>query len=250
MEISLVPETIFHLGSFPFTNSLIMTLVTSAIIIGISFFVQKNTKLIPRGFQNLFEAIIEYFFELVHSVTQDKKETRQFFPLVMTIFIFIILSNWMGLLPGAGTVGVHELEHGKTILLPFIRSGSADLNTTLALSLIAVFTANFMGISAIGLVRYGKKFLVNPFKKPYFIGTFVGVLELISEVAKIISFSFRLFGNVFAGEVLLIVMLNLVPYFVPLPFLFLEVFVGFVQALVFSMLTLVFLKMAVTVNEH
>lgn len=250
MEISLVPETIFHLGNFPFTNSLIMTLVTSAIIIGISFFVQKNTRLIPRGFQNLFEAIIEYFFELVHSVTQDKKETRQFFPLVMTIFIFIIISNWMGLLPGAGTVGINELKEGKHILVPFIRSGSADLNTTLALSLIAVLAANFMGISAIGLVRYGKKFLVNPFKKPYFIGTFVGVLELISEVAKIISFSFRLFGNVFAGEVLLIVMLNLVPYFVPLPFLFLEVFVGFVQALVFSMLTLVFLKMAVTAHDH
>jgi len=156
----------------------------------------------------------------------------------------------MGLLPGAGTVGVHEIKEGKTILVPFIRSASADLNTTLAISLIAVFFVHFMGISAIGIVRYGKKFLVNPFKKPYFIGTFVGVLELISEIAKIISFSFRLFGNVFAGEVLLIVMLNLVPYIMPLPFLFLEVFVGFVQALVFAMLTLVFLKMATVAHDH
>lgn len=250
MEISLRPEAISHLGSFPLTNSFLMTLVVSAIIIGISFFIQKNTALIPRGFQNLFEAVIEYFFSLVDSVTQDREETKKFFPLVMTIFIFIILSNWIGLLPGAGTVGVNETIGGHHVLLPFIRSGSADLNTTLALSLIAVTTVHFMGISAIGAIGYAKKFLINPFKKPYFIGTFVGVLELVGEIAKVISFSFRLFGNVFAGEVLLIVMLNLVPYFVPLPFLFLEVFVGFVQALVFSMLTLVFLKTAVTVSEH
>jgi F-type H+-transporting ATPase subunit a len=101
-----------------------------------------------------------------------------------------------------------------------------------------------MGIMALGMKKYAGKFFVNPFKKPYFIGTFVGVLEIISEFAKIISFSFRLFGNVFAGEVLLLVMLALVPLVVPLPFLFLEVFVGFIQALVFAMLTLVFFKMA------
>ncbi len=250
MEISLVPETMFHIGNFPFTNSLIMTLVTSVIIIGISFFVHKNTRLIPRGFQNLFEAIIEYFFSLVDSVTQNRAETKKFFPLVMTIFLFIIISNWAGLIPGGGTIGINEVVDGKIILKPFIRGAAADLNTTVAISLVAVFFVHFMGIATIGAVGYAKKFLVNPFKKPYFIGTFVGGLEFISELAKIISFSFRLFGNVFAGEVLLMVMLNLVPYFVPLPFLFLEVFVGFVQALVFSMLTLVFLKMAVTVNEH
>ncbi|EKE11156.1 MAG: hypothetical protein ACD_15C00133G0007 [uncultured bacterium] len=250
MEISLVPETIYHIGNLPLTNSFIMTLVTSVIIIGISFFIRRNTKLVPRGFQNIFEAVIEYFMSLIDSVTQDKNQTRKFFPIVMTIFFFVIISNWMGLLPGAGTVGVYEEVHGKTILAPFIRSASADLNTTLALSLVAVFFVHFMGISAIGIVRYGKKFLVNPFHKPYFIGTFVGILELISEIAKIVSFSFRLFGNVFAGEVLLIVMLNLVPYIMPLPFLFLEVFVGFVQALVFAMLTLVFLKMATVAHDH
>lgn len=250
MEISLTPETIFHIGSFPFTNSFLMTFATSAIIIGISFFIQKNMKIVPRGFQNIFEAVIEYFLGLVDSVTQNREQTKKFFPIVMTIFLFVIISNWIGLLPGAGTVGVYENVHGKTILAPFIRSASADLNTTLAISLIAVFAVNFMGISAIGIVKYGKKFFVSPFHKPYFIGTFVGVLEIISEIAKIISFSFRLFGNVFAGEVLLIVILNLAPYFLPLPFLFMEIFVGFVQALVFSMLTLVFLKMATTEAAH
>jgi F-type H+-transporting ATPase subunit a len=101
-----------------------------------------------------------------------------------------------------------------------------------------------MGATALGVKKYAGKFLISPLKKPYFIGTFVGLLEIISEFAKVISFSFRLFGNIFAGEVLLTVMLMLVPYFLPLPFLFLEIFVGFIQALVFAMLTLVFMKMA------
>lgn len=117
---------------------------------------------------------------------------------------------------------------------------------TLALAIISVMAAQILGIAAIGVGKYAGKFFVSPLHKPYVVGTFVGVLELVSEVAKLISFSFRLFGNIFAGEVLLMVMLFLVPYLVPLPFLFLELFVGFVQALVFSMLTLVFLKMAAT----
>lgn len=251
MEISLAPETIFHIGSFPVTNSLLMTLIISAIIIIASFVLKSNLKLVPKGFQNIFEYVVEAFLGLIDSVTQDKKQSKKFFPIVVTIFIFVILSNWIELVPGLGTVGINELnKEGHMILVPFIRSASADLNVTLAIALIAVFTIQFMGIAAIGMRKYAQKFFVSPFHKPYFIGTFVGVLELISEVAKIISFSFRLFGNIFAGEVLLIVMLGLVPYVAPLPFLFLELFVGFVQALVFAMLTLVFLKMAVTETSH
>ncbi|MDP1620246.1 MAG: F0F1 ATP synthase subunit A [Candidatus Moranbacteria bacterium] len=250
MEISLAPEIIFHIGSFPVTNSLLMTLILSAIIILTSLNLRNKLKLVPKGFQNIFEYVMEAFLDLIDSVTQNREQTRKFFPLVVTIFLFVILSNWIELVPGLGTIGINETHHGKTILVPFIRSASADLNMTLAIALISVFTIQFMGIAAIGAARYAGKFFVNPLRKPYFIGTFVGILELISEVAKIISFSFRLFGNIFAGEVLLIVMLNLVPYFVPLPFLFLELFVGFVQALVFAMLTLVFLKMAVTAHEH
>lgn len=250
MEISLAPEIIFHMGHFPVTNSLLMTLVISAIIIISSFILRWNLKLIPSGFQNIIEYVVEAFLGLIDSVTQNKNQTKKFFPFVATIFIFVILSNWIELVPGLGTVGVNEVKDGHTILVPFIRSASADLNVTLAIALISVFTAQFMGITAIGLARYSGKFFVNPFRKPYFIGTFVGILEIISEGAKIISFSFRLFGNIFAGEVLLIVMLNLVPYLVPVPFLLLELFVGFVQALVFAMLTLVFFKMAVTAHEH
>ena len=246
MEISLAPESIFFIGSFPITNTVLVTLLLSLFIIVSSFILRSKLQLIPKGFQNIVEYVLEAFLNLIDGVTQNREQSRKFFPLVMTIFIFIILSNWVELIPGLGTIGINEEIHGKTVLVPFLRSASADLNVTLAIALVAVFSIQFMGIAAIGVAKYAGKFFVNPFKAPYFIGTFVGLLELIGEVAKIISFSFRLFGNIFAGEVLLIVMLNLVPYIVPLPFLFLELFVGFVQALVFSILTLVFLKMAVT----
>lgn len=222
----------------------------SIVIITFSLLLKNKLKIIPKGFQNAVEYIMESLLNLVDSVTQDRRQSKKFFPLVATIFIFVILSNWIELAPGLGTIGINETHNGKTVLIPFIRSASADLNVTLAIALISVFATQFMGIAAIGFVRYAKKFLVNPLRKPYFVGTFVGVLEIISEIAKIISFSFRLFGNIFAGEVLLIIMLGLVPYLVPLPFLFLELFVGFVQALVFSMLTLVFMKMAVTETAH
>jgi len=200
--------------------------------------------------QNIVEIVFEALLNLVESVTSDKKQARQFFPTIVTIFLFVLLSNWIGLLPGLGTVGLNHEHEGHITIIPFIRSTSADLNFTLALSLMTVILVQFTGIAALGAVKYGRKFLVSPFQKPYVIGTAVGILELVSEAGKVISFTFRLFGNVFAGEVLLTVMLHLVPYFLPLPFLFLEIFVGFIQALVFAMLTLVFLKMATLPAEH
>jgi len=250
MNISISPEIIFHIGSFPVTNTILVTLVLSLLIIGGSYMLKSRVRLIPRGFQNVIEAVLEALLNLADSVTQDRRQSKKFFPLVVTIFIFVILSNWVEIVPGLGTIGIWEKHHGEEVLIPFIRSGSADLNFTLALAIVSVMSAQILGIAAIGFGKYAGKFFVSPFAKPYFVGTFVGILELISEAAKLISFSFRLFGNIFAGEVLLMVMLFLVPYFVPLPFLFLELFVGFVQALVFSMLTLVFLKMAVTEAAH
>lgn len=244
IEISLVPETLATLGQFPVTNSFVMTGVVSAVIIVAALVVQSRMALVPRGVQNVVEGVVEALLGLVDGVTGNRKQSITFLPIVATIFIFVILSNWIGLLPGAGSVGVYQMHHGENILVPFIRSPSADLNTTLALALFAVVAAQVMGVRALGLRAYLGKFFVSPLKKPYGIGTFVGLLELVSEFAKIISFSFRLFGNVFAGEVLLLVMLSLASYAVPVPFLGLEVFVGFIQALVFAMLTLVFFKMA------
>lgn len=250
MEISIAAEKLFSLGSLPITNALLIGVLVSALIIFVVTRVTKSRTLVPRGLQNIVEIVFEALLDLVESVTQDKKQARQFFPLIATIFLFVLLSNWAGLLPGLGTVGVYGEHNGHHTIIPFLRSTSADLNFTLALSLIAVFTVQFAGIAALGIVKYGKKFFISPFHKPYGIGTAVGILELVSEIGKIISFTFRLFGNVFAGEVLLTVMLHLVPYFLPLPFMFLEVFVGFIQAVVFAMLTLVFLKMATLPAEH
>lgn len=244
MEISLVPELIANIAGFPITNTVLMTAVISLIVIIFSILHNKKISEKPKGFQNVAESTLEALLNLVDSVTGDREQSKKFFPYVATIFIFVILSNWIEIVPGLGTIGVHKIHEGEEVLVPFIRSNSADLNMTLALALIAVITTQFMGVASLGVKKYAGKFLVSPLKKPYFIGTFVGILEIISEFAKIISFSFRLFGNIFAGEVLLTVMLMLVPYFLPLPFLFLEIFVGFIQALVFAMLTLVFMKMA------
>lgn len=245
MEISIAAEALWHIGSFPITNALVMTWFIIIFLALGSFFITRRLKSIPKGAQNVIEIVIEKLVGLVDSITQDRVQTKKFFPLVATIFIFVILSNWLELLPGLGTIGLMEVHEGKEVLVPFIRSASADLNMTLALAIISVFSVQFFGIAAIGFMKYVKKFF--DFRGP--IKFFVGILELISEISRLISYSFRLFGNIFAGEALLLVILFLVPYILPLPFLMLEMFVGFIQALVFAMLTLVFLKMA-TLEPH
>ncbi len=242
---SFKPEIVANVGNLPITNSFLVTIIISLIIIIGALFIKKRLKKNqPGGLQNLVELLTEEILKLMDSVTGNREQTKQFFPLVATIFIFVLLVNWVELLPGLGTIGVEQQHHGEKVLAPFIRSGAADLNLTLVIALISVIATQIIGVSALGVKKYLGKFLVSPLQKPYFIGTFVGLLEIISEFAKIISFSFRLFGNIFAGEVLLTVMLMLIPLFVPLPFLFLEVFVGFIQAAVFAILTLVFMKMA------
>lgn len=250
MNISLAPEVLTFFGSFPITNTLVVTLILSGGIMGISFFARKKLLYIPRKFQSSVEILIEFLFNLVNDVMQSKELTKKTFPLIATIFIFVWMANLVELLPGLGTIGIVETAHGESEIIPFLRSSSADMNVTLSLAVVAVFSAQFFGISSLGISRYARKFFVSPFRKPYGVGTFVGILELISEFSKILSFSFRLFGNIFAGEVLLLVMLMFVPYFIPIPFLGMELFVGFIQAFVFAMLTMVFIKMATVKGEH
>ena len=242
MHISLSPETIFHIGKFPITNTLLTSWIAMIILIIIAFLISKKIQIIPKGLQNVIEILIENILNLIQSITNDKKQAEKFFPLVATIFIFVLLANWLGIFPGIGTIGFKEGEK----FIPLFRSVNSDLNMTIALALISVIACQFFGIISCGFFKYTKKFI--NFQNP--ISFFVGILELISEIAKLISFSFRLFGNVFAGEVLLVVMAFLIPFIVPLPFMALELFVGFVQALVFAMLTLVFLKMATIVHEE
>lgn len=242
---TLGSETIFHIGSFEVRNTLISSAMTILLLTIIGLVLRrKKYAIIPGGFQNLVESVVGGLFDFFDSVVGDRKKTEKFFPIVATIFFFIIVSNWMGLFPGFGSIGIWEAEEGHKVLVPILRSTFADVNMTFALALISVTSCQIFGFAMLGFKGYGGKFFVNPFKNP--IGSFVGILELFSEFSKMISFSFRLFGNVFAGEVLLLVISFLVPIIAPLPFYGLEIFVGFIQALVFSFLTLVFLNLATT----
>ena len=245
MTISLAAEPIFHIGSFPITNTLITSWIATAVLIIISLFLRKRIKEVPRGLQNVVEAIFEALLGLMDSVTQDRAMSKKLFPLIVTIFLFITTANWFGLLPGFGPIGIYEQHEGHEVLVPFFRSTNSDLNMTLAIAIISVLSMQVFGIIAIGFAKYSKRFI--NFKNP--IMGFVGALEFISDISKILSFSFRLFGNVFAGEVLLVVISSLIPFIVPVPFYFLEIFVGFIQAFVFSILTLVFIKVA-TLEPH
>lgn len=245
MNISLAAEPIFHIGTFPVTNTLIASWVAIALLVIGGLVLGSRMRDVPKGFQNLVEALVEGMLNLMDGITGSREETKKFFPLIATLFLFILLANWLGLVPGFGTIGLREMHEGKDIVVPFLRSANSDLNMTLGLAVVSVLAIQIFGIMMIGAVKYSKRFF--NFKNP--ILTFVGIIELISEVAKLLSFSFRLFGNVFAGEVLLVVVSSLIPYVVPLPFYFLETFVGFIQAMVFAMLTLVFLKVA-TVESH
>jgi F-type H+-transporting ATPase subunit a len=250
MEISLAAEPVFHIGDFAITNSLLTTWIVVAFLVICAVILKKKIKRIPEGMQNLVEAVFEYFLNVMDSVTGSRKMSRKFFPIVTTIFIFVIFSNWIGLIPGVGTIGFHEVHEGHEVLVPLFRAGSADLNLTLAVAIIAVFATHFFGVAILGFKQHISKFidLKKIIKDP--IMFFVGILEIIGEIAKTISFSFRLFGNIFAGEVLLMVVAILIPYVAPVPFIFLEVFVGFIQATVFAMLTLVFLSLQTAELEH
>ncbi|MBM3256027.1 MAG: F0F1 ATP synthase subunit A [Candidatus Moranbacteria bacterium] len=245
MHISLVPETLTKISGFAITNTLITSWLVMALLIITAYFVGRKPKMMPGKAQNLAEYVIETLLSFFEGVWGNKEKVQRFFAFLATFFIFILLCNWFGLIPGVGTVGIYEEVHGKREFLPLLRSLNSDLNATVAWAIISVITTQIAGIVFLGVGKHLGKFF--NFKSP--IDFFVGILELISEVSKIISFSFRLFGNVFAGEVLLMVMMFLVPYILPLPFFMLEMFVGLIQALVFTTLTLVFLKMATEAHE-
>jgi F-type H+-transporting ATPase subunit a len=237
-QISLRAEEIFHIGGFPVTNAVLLSTLVLVLLAVLAFTFQRRLAMVPGMAQNVIEMVIGGALGLMDSVLGNRKTSEKYFPIVFTVFLFVLCSNWLGLFPGVGSVVVRQGSE----MVPLLRSPASDLNFTLALALIVVTFINAFGVAAVGL-RSRLSIFFN-FKGP--IDFFIGILELISEFAKIISFSFRLFGNVFAGEVLLAIMTFLVPYAVPLPFMFLEIFVGFIQAFIFGMLTLVFVAMAVS----
>ncbi len=240
VEISINAEPIFYVKGFPITNSFFLSILLSASLIVFAFWqYKKGYKMIPKPLQSFLELVIELYYSMVEDMAGEY--ARLFFPWVMTFFIFIILGNWVGLVPGVGTIGFKEHILGDgTKFVPYLRGINADLNTTLALALLSVALNQYFGLTQLG-AKYLTKFF--NFSSP--LNFFIGILELISEIAKIISFAFRLFGNIFAGEVLLLVIGALIPFLANVPFLGLEVFVGFIQAFVFANLSLIFFYTAV-----
>ena len=240
---TLASETIGHIGSFELRNTMLMAWLAMAMFIVLALLLRRTRyKEVPGRFQAFMEMIIEGLFDFFDSIVGDRKRTRSFFPLVATIFLFLVLANWMGILPGVGSITIAGMHEGHPMAIPLFRSMNADVNMTLAIAVVSVVMTQVFGIAALGVLPYAGKFFVAPWKDP--VMSFVGILELIAEFAKVISFTFRLFGNIFAGEVLLVVISFLLPYLGPLPFLGLELFVGFIQGLVFALLTIVFLAMA------
>jgi F0F1-type ATP synthase membrane subunit a len=165
----------------------------------VAFMIKRSIAEVPRGIQNVAEALVEFMLSYADGVTGDRKASLRFLPMVGSIFFFVLFANWMGLLPGFGTIGMNVTEGGHTVFAPFFRAASADLNFTIGLALVSVVASQIYGMRSVGTLAYWGKFFVPPWKSPAVIGTFVGLLEFISEFVKVISFSFRLFGNVLAG---------------------------------------------------
>lgn len=248
-------EVIFHIGSFPVTNALINGWIAVAFFVIVASFVSERSAKVPKGIQNVAEAIVEFMMAEIQKVTGDAIRARKFLPIVGTIFLFILFSNWLGLLPGTGSIGVWGMHEGELELIPLLRPVGSDLNMTLAIALFAVLASHVIGIRALGITNHVSKFVnIRGVWKSLRRGPVaivvamiefgVGLLEIVSEVAKVLSLSLRLFGNIFAGEVLITVILGLFAYFLPIPFIFLEVLVGAIQATVFAMLTLAYLTVA------
>lgn len=214
--------------------------------------------------------MISAFYDLAEDVA-GARLARVFFPIVMTIFLFVLVSNWLDLLtPVLAAAGFKEVHEGHEVLIPILRAPSTDLNMTLALALVSVTLSQVFGIRELGFFHYVGKFInISGFRRFFAVLTgrsdgsatgalmqgildfYMGIVEMISEFAKIISFSFRLFGNIFAGEVLLLVMPSFLSLLLPLPFLGLEVFVGLIQAFIFAVLTLAFMTQAtLSHGEH
>lgn len=263
-ENTLFAEPIAHIGNFPVTNSLLTSVIALIIIILLGVTVKRKIKAVPTGLQNALEMVVEAFLGIFDGVTGSRAKSLKFAPLVLTFFFFVLINNWMGILPGVGSIGQIVKEGGEYLFIPYLRGGTADLNTTLALATIGVVISHILGVMANGAWNYFNKFinikvfleipkkvwknpsvlLINPIR------AFVGLVEIISEVAKVASLSFRLFGNIFAGEVLLASMSALLAFGLPVPFLMLEVLVGLIQALIFAMLILTYMTINTTPEEE
>ena len=291
--IAVAPEAVFDIASLEVTNTMFTSWVVVLLLVVGGYFVGRRMSLVPSGFSGAVEAVVGGFYEFIEKIVGEAN-ARRFFPVVATIFFYVLISNYFGLLPINIAIGKPEIGHGETqaafeqtsvggldiayinfdaetievegeagdhegeegagepfgVLAPYFRSVMTDVNAPAALAIWSFIFVEFWGLQSLG-VGYLKKFfnfgkLLRGDLLGGLIDVFVGVLEFVSELSRMVSFTFRLFGNIFAGEVLLLMMTFLVPFVLVDVFYGLELFVGLVQAFVFAMLTLVFAVTAVT----
>ncbi|MCY4639937.1 MAG: F0F1 ATP synthase subunit A [Chloroflexi bacterium] len=289
--IIVAPETVFHVGPLDVTNTMFTSWVVLALMTVVAVVAARGFSVVPSGFSGAVEALVGGFYNVVVGVVGEA-QGRRFFWVVGTIFFWVLLNNYAGLLPGNLYVGVTEPGHGETqavfeqasllgvdlayipiggesvdvgagdepiapekggdpfsgIIAPLLRSVMTDVNAPLAIAIFSFIFVEYWGISTLGVGYFGKFFNFRRLLRGNPMGlidVFVGILELISEFIRVVSFTFRLFGNIFAGEVLIVMMSFLVPLLLVTVFYGLELFVGLIQAFVFAMLTLVFAQMAV-----
>ena len=237
IHVELKASVLGHFLGFPITNSLLMTWIVMILLIAFAVILGRNLKMVPGKLQAAVEWLFQGAFDYIAETLESEVLARRFFPLLATIFLFILLSNELEFVPGVGSIGFF---HGG-VLTPLLRAPAADLNFTLALAFICFFTIEITGLATLGFLKYGSKFvnLSSP------VGFAVGLIEILSNLGRLISFSFRLFGNIFAGEVLILVASYFLPYLLPVPLIGFEMFIGVIQALVFAMLTLFFIKLSI-----
>jgi F-type H+-transporting ATPase subunit a len=271
-HVALPSEAMFHVGDFKITNTLISSWITIIFLCTIFFFATRKMKMIPGRLQNFAEVVVDGIYGAIQGVSGEK-HVKTFFPLVTTIFLYVATNAMMALIPIWGTWGPIEQKtegtHTFAVIVPFLRAANTDINLTLSIALISFFFIEFLGFSKIGALHYIDSFfqfseLGKAFKELFkgnskafvsglafgFINIYVGILEILSHLIRIVSFTFRLFGNMTAGEILIGVMTFLVALVVPSIFYGFETLFGLLQALIFAGLTLVFGIMAVTPHHE
>ncbi len=240
IHVAIAAEKLGEFFGIPITNTLITSWVVIAILVAVAFLVRGKLKMIPGKFQTLMETMVGFVYDYVTETLESRDMARKFFPLLMTIFLFIFVGNMLHFIPGIGSLEYHD--H------PLLRAPNTDLTVPLVLAIVSFFVIEITGILAIGFWKYSSKFIQNPFKNP--IGFAVGLIELIGELVRVVSLSFRLFGNILAGEIIIAVAIFFAPYLLPVPLMLFEIFIGFLQAAIFALLTLFFIKLAIMEPEH
>lgn len=233
IHISLKPDIIGQVGPLPITNTMVGSLLGSVLLIVILVGLTRKLRLVPTKPQMVFESLVQGMYDYVRNTLENDKVTAWAFPLILSLFIFILFFNLVKFIPGTESV----LFDGVHLFKPI----HSDFNMTIALSLVSVIFIQFVGMFSLGFFKYWSKFI--NFKKPATIP--IGIIELISEAAKLVSLSFRLFGNVLVGGILLLILAQASHFIFPVPVMLFEIFVAFLQAGIFSILTLFYIKMAI-----